>query len=218
MNTFIVTSSAIDCDVISRTKTEWVTHGDDVKRSSFLFVIFGFVMSCKKWNNVCTLVTNCFCAHSSVIVVTREINTKINLSWALGYIHYSLYYHNLWKQSPQTRFHLLKQETVYYRYWPLFLCHWWFHHFHVDNVRVGLTLLMIPSFSHRIMPVLDLLCWWFHHFHIDNVRVGLTLLMISSFSHRIMPVLDLLCWWFHHFHIGWCPCWTYFADDFIIST
>ena len=27
------------------------------------------VMSCKKYNNVCTLVTNCFCAHSSVIFV-----------------------------------------------------------------------------------------------------------------------------------------------------
>ena len=25
-------------------------------------------MSCKKWNNVCPLVTNCFCAHSSVVL------------------------------------------------------------------------------------------------------------------------------------------------------
>ena len=50
-------------------------------------------MSCKKWNNVCTLVTNCFCAHSSAVLVfislvalqlpTWEINTKITLSWAL---------------------------------------------------------------------------------------------------------------------------------------
>ena len=32
----IVTSSAIDCDVISRTKTERVRHGDDEYRSSFL--------------------------------------------------------------------------------------------------------------------------------------------------------------------------------------
>ena len=31
-----MTSSAIDCDVISRTKAEWVRHGDDVERSSFL--------------------------------------------------------------------------------------------------------------------------------------------------------------------------------------
>ena len=30
-------------------------------------VIYGFVMSCKKWNNVCSLVTNCLCTHSSVI-------------------------------------------------------------------------------------------------------------------------------------------------------
>ena len=35
-------------------------------------VIYGFVMSCKKWNNVCTLVTNCFCTHSSVILVFIE--------------------------------------------------------------------------------------------------------------------------------------------------
>ena len=32
-------------------------------------LIYGFVMSCKKWNNICTLVTNCLCAHSSVILV-----------------------------------------------------------------------------------------------------------------------------------------------------
>ena len=73
-------------------------HGDCVWRSSFS-VIYGFVMSCKKWNNVCTLVTNCLCTHSSVNLVfislecyfgvyfprccaTREINTKITLSWA----------------------------------------------------------------------------------------------------------------------------------------
>ena len=32
-------------------------------------VIYEFVMSCKKQNNVCTLVTNCLCTHSSVILV-----------------------------------------------------------------------------------------------------------------------------------------------------
>ena len=32
-------------------------------------VIYGFFMSCKKYNNVGTLVTNCLCAHSSVILV-----------------------------------------------------------------------------------------------------------------------------------------------------
>ena len=37
-------------------------------------VIYGLVVSCKKKNNVCILVTNHFCAHSS---------GKITLSWAL---------------------------------------------------------------------------------------------------------------------------------------
>ena len=32
----IVMSSAIDCDIISRTITEWVRHWNDVKKSSFL--------------------------------------------------------------------------------------------------------------------------------------------------------------------------------------
>ena len=44
------------------------TRGRCVKIVSFI-VNYGFVMSCKKWNNVCTLVTNCFCTHSGVIVV-----------------------------------------------------------------------------------------------------------------------------------------------------
>ena len=42
----IVTSSASDCDVISRTKTERVRHGDDVIVD--FIVMYGFVMSCKK--------------------------------------------------------------------------------------------------------------------------------------------------------------------------
>ena len=37
-----------------------------------VFIVFHeFVLSCKQWNNICTLVTNGFCAHSSVIFVTR---------------------------------------------------------------------------------------------------------------------------------------------------
>ena len=44
----IVTSSPIDCDVISRVWRERVRHRDDVWRSLFFSVIFGFVMSCKK--------------------------------------------------------------------------------------------------------------------------------------------------------------------------
>ena len=44
------------------------TRGQCVK-IGVCIVIYGFVMSCKKWNNVCILVTNCLCAHSSVIFV-----------------------------------------------------------------------------------------------------------------------------------------------------
>ena len=36
-------------------------------------VIYGFVMSCKKLNDVCTIVTNCFGAHSRVIFVFISI-------------------------------------------------------------------------------------------------------------------------------------------------
>ena len=39
-------------------------------RCLIVFVgIYGFVMLCKKWNNVCTLVTNCLCGHSRFIFV-----------------------------------------------------------------------------------------------------------------------------------------------------
>ena len=64
-------------------------RGRCVKLVAFI-VICTVVFSCKKENNVCTRVTTCFCTHSSVILVyfprcfaTREINTKITLSWAL---------------------------------------------------------------------------------------------------------------------------------------
>ena len=44
------------------------TRGRCVKLVVFI-VIYGFVMSCKKLNNVCILVTDHFCARSSVILV-----------------------------------------------------------------------------------------------------------------------------------------------------
>ena len=88
---------SVHCDVIANRL--W-RHQQNVKRARHstgimcedprFSVIYGFVMSCKKLDNVCTLVTNCLCTHSSVILVfisctvcaTREINTKITLLWA----------------------------------------------------------------------------------------------------------------------------------------
>ena len=48
----------------------WVseTRGRCVNIAVFI-IIYIFVMSCKKLNNVCAIVTNCLCAHSSVILV-----------------------------------------------------------------------------------------------------------------------------------------------------
>ena len=43
------------------------TRGRCVRTVVFI-VICGFVMSCKKWNNVCTLMTNCLCTHFSDIL------------------------------------------------------------------------------------------------------------------------------------------------------
>ena len=64
------------CDVFANRL--W-RHQQNVKRASetrgwfvkipVLSVIYAFGMSCKKWNDVCTLVTNCLYAHSSVILV-----------------------------------------------------------------------------------------------------------------------------------------------------
>ena len=66
----------------------------------FIFIIiFIVVMLCKKWNNVCTLVRNCFCTHSSVILVfvsliASQLQTKKKITLSLEvkqFIHYSLY-------------------------------------------------------------------------------------------------------------------------------
>ena len=64
------------CDVISnglwrhQQNENWAseTRGRCVKIFVFI-VIYGFVMSYKKSNNVCTPVMNCFCAHLSVILI-----------------------------------------------------------------------------------------------------------------------------------------------------
>ena len=49
-------------------------RGRCVKVVVFIF-IYGFVMSYKKWNNVCILVPTC-------CFTTRELNKKVTLSWA----------------------------------------------------------------------------------------------------------------------------------------
>ena len=83
------------CDVISNRL--W-RHRQNVNRANetscrcmkIVFSgIYGFVMSCKKLNDVCTPVTNCLCAHSSVILVficlvaaQLHNNTTITLEWA----------------------------------------------------------------------------------------------------------------------------------------
>ena len=65
-----------DCDVIRNRLWRHQQNEDQASETLgwcvkivVFIVIYGFVMSCKKYNNVCTLMTNCFCAHSSVIVV-----------------------------------------------------------------------------------------------------------------------------------------------------
>ena len=60
-----LTSSAIECDVIGRNRAS-ETRGRCVKIIVFI-VMYGFVMSCKKWNDICTLVTNCLCTNSRVL-------------------------------------------------------------------------------------------------------------------------------------------------------
>ena len=70
----IVSQLSDHCDVTSNQL--WCHQQSDIRASEtqrwcvkivIFIVIYGFVMSCKKQNNVCTLMRNCFCAHSSVI-------------------------------------------------------------------------------------------------------------------------------------------------------
>ena len=97
----IVTSSA------ERNASEWDT-GIMCEYPCFS-VIYGFVMSSEKYNNVCTLETNCLCTHPSAILVfislvaaqTREINTKITLSWA--YKQFATRVHTLFSMYIATR-------------------------------------------------------------------------------------------------------------------
>ena len=52
------------------------TWGWCVKIVGFI-VIYGFVMSCKKWNNVCTLMTNCFCTKLTLLGKLKQYVTRV---------------------------------------------------------------------------------------------------------------------------------------------
>ena len=81
-----MTSSAIDCDVISRTDTERARLGDDVSR--WLFLSSFMDLLCHVRNKILYVLS--WWSVSAPIRVylpcrfaTREINSKITLSWAL---------------------------------------------------------------------------------------------------------------------------------------
>ena len=71
------------------------TRGQCVKIVLFI-VNYKFVMSCKKQNNVCTLVKSCFCTHLRVLLmfIIYTPNKPFCERWnslSLEYIHYSPY-------------------------------------------------------------------------------------------------------------------------------
>ena len=74
-NLMITSQESGHCDVIRNRlwRHQWnenrasETWGGCVKIVGFI-VIYGVVMSCMKWINVCTLVTNCFCTHFESII------------------------------------------------------------------------------------------------------------------------------------------------------
>ena len=106
----IVSQLSRYCDVINnplwchQQNEDWAseTRGRCVKIVIFI-VIYGFVMSCKKLNNICTLMMNCFCTHWSDIFMFI-INTKITLSRVLKqfvtgvHTFFSIYSHIQLKQ------------------------------------------------------------------------------------------------------------------------
>ena len=79
------------CDVINnrlwrhQQNENWAsdTRGRCVNIVVFI-VIYGFVMPCKKLNNVCNLMTNCFRAHASVIFrwnLRNKLQRNFNRNW-----------------------------------------------------------------------------------------------------------------------------------------
>ena len=80
----IASQLSCHCDVISNwlwrhqqneKPGQWNTKTMCKDKIVVFIAIYGFVISCKKWNSVCTLVTNCFCANSSVILL-RNLGNK----------------------------------------------------------------------------------------------------------------------------------------------
>ena len=83
----------------------------------FLFVIYGLLMSCKKWSDDCAVVTGSLCMHSLAgyfgintprcSLASREITIKMTLS-SLQPLRHSLFTHSLiskcWFSQPLLRF------------------------------------------------------------------------------------------------------------------
>ena len=85
------------CDVISNRlwHHQQSENRANEKRGRFVkivvfIVVYGSVMSCKKRNNVCTLVTNCFCAHSSVILVFISLTETVRHSSTYTILYFSV--------------------------------------------------------------------------------------------------------------------------------
>ena len=75
----IVTSSSIDCDLIGIKQNQWVRHGDDVWRSSFLTLFV--VLLCRVRNKMMHVLSWwTICAHSIVIWVF--IVRRAGLLWS----------------------------------------------------------------------------------------------------------------------------------------
>ena len=108
-------------------------------------VVCEFVMSCKKQNNVCTLVTNCLCSHSSVIFVfislaaasTRQINPQITLFWALKQFEYILYYKYLPRPAVNIAVNKFRNKPL--TQWGIVKCY--------ASVNVATSLLNIKNYA-----------------------------------------------------------------------
>ena len=94
----IVSQLSGDCDVINNRL--W-RHQQNVNLVSeargrclkiVVFIVFCIVvMSYKRWNKICSLVTTCFCAHSSVILVSGNKHQNKPLVSAETVCHSSTY-------------------------------------------------------------------------------------------------------------------------------
>ena len=107
---------------VERNQSKWDAETMDEGR--LFILVYGYIVSCFKDNNVCTVATNCLCAHPSVIwcsfcCAIWSKTPKCTLTSTLIIRNFSQYiiFFTWWRHQPIHHF-ALHDDVIKWKYFP----------------------------------------------------------------------------------------------------